>query len=133
MYEIVASIDEDEERAIEQVEAIADAPLDLAAVRVTIVHCFSDNTAGASINQVKAVRTAEELLADAGVTTELEEVSGDDPAERILDVADERDADMIVVAGRKRSPTAKVLFGSVSQKIVLNTDRPVLVCGEIET
>ena len=133
MYEIIASIDDEESRAIEQAEAIADLPLDPSDVRVRIVHCFSDNPSGASIHQVKAVRTAEEKLEAAGLTVTLEEVSNDDPAERILEAADDHDADMIVVAGRKRSPAAKALFGSVSQNLLLNTDRPVLVCGEIES
>jgi nucleotide-binding universal stress UspA family protein len=36
---------------------------------------------------------------------------------------------MICVAGRKRTPTGKVLFGSVTQAVILDTERPVLVCS----
>nr|WP_276414161.1 universal stress protein [Halomicroarcula sp. XH51] len=34
---------------------------------------------------------------------------------------------MIVLAGRKRSPAGKALFGSVTQDVILGTDRSVLV------
>lgn len=128
MYEIVTGIDENEERAREQAEVIAEMPLELEEVHVTILHDFADNPSGASVSQVRSVRRANEMLEAAGVDVTLEESSGD-PAESIVNLADERDADLIVVAGRKRSATGKLLFGSVSQRVILNTGRPVVVCS----
>ena len=53
-----------------------------------------------------------------------------DPATEILDTADEVDADLIALAGRrKRSPAGKALFGSTTQAVILETDRSVLVAG----
>jgi nucleotide-binding universal stress UspA family protein len=34
-----------------------------------------------------------------------------------------------VMGGRKQSPTSKLLFGSVTQNVILQTDRPVTVTG----
>lgn len=48
------------------------------------------------------------------------------PTEEIVDVAEELDARYIVVGGRKRSPAGKAIFGSVSQSILLSSDRPVV-------
>ena len=45
---------------------------------------------------------------------------------RIIRYADENDAQYIVVAPRKRSPTGKALFGSVAQGVILNADCPVI-------
>ena len=128
MYEIVAAIDDNEQRAKAQAEAIADMPLDFSDVRVTILHDFTDNPSGASVTQVASVRRANEIFEDAGIDVVLEEAGSDDPAATVLQFADEYDADLVAVAGRKRSPTKKVVFGSVSQEIILNTHRPVLVC-----
>lgn len=128
MYEIVAAIDDNEQRAKAQAEAIVDMPLDFSDVRVTILHDFTDNPSGASVTQVSSVRRANEIFEDAGIDVVLEESSGR-PTEAILELADEVDADMIVLAGRKRTPTGKVLFGSVTQGVILDTDRSVLVCS----
>jgi nucleotide-binding universal stress UspA family protein len=49
-----------------------------------------------------------------------------DPASEVLRHARETDARYIVVGGRKRSPVGKAVFGSVTQEVILNTDRPVL-------
>ncbi|EMA00712.1 Nucleotide-binding universal stress protein, UspA family [Haloarcula vallismortis] len=132
MYEIVAGIDKSEARGTAIAEAITEIPMDASQVRVTLLHDFEENPEGASVDQVASVRRAREVLEEAGVEVALEESSGE-PADAILRLADEQDADMIVVAGRKRTPTGKVLFGSVTQSVILGTDRSVLVCsGEEE-
>ncbi|AUV80796.1 universal stress protein [Salinigranum rubrum] len=49
-----------------------------------------------------------------------------DTADEVLAYADEHDARYVVVGPRKRSPTGKVLFGSVAQSILLESERPVV-------
>lgn len=129
MYHIVMAVDKSEERAVSEADAVLGLPRDPSDIHVTILHDFTDNPSGASVTQVSSVRRAQDKLEDAGVDVELTESSGD-PAEAIISTADELDADMIVLAARKRTPTGKVLFGSVTQAVLLGTDRPVLVCGE---
>lgn len=48
------------------------------------------------------------------------------PALEVLNYAKEANARYLVVGGRKRSPAGKVLFGSVTQSILLNAPCPVL-------
>ncbi|ELZ21409.1 MULTISPECIES: universal stress protein [Natrinema] len=131
MKEIVLGIDQNVERAAVQAETVIDL-FDIDNTRAYLLHDFVDNLEGASVTQVEAVKRAQENLEDAGVAVELREGSGD-PAESILETAEELDADAICVAGRNRTPAGKMLFGSVSQSVVLNTDRPVLICSEAET
>ncbi|SNZ15525.1 Nucleotide-binding universal stress protein, UspA family [Natronoarchaeum philippinense] len=52
------------------------------------------------------------------------------PSKTVLDYADEVDARYVVVGGRSRSPTGKALFGSVTQSILLKTERPVVTITE---
>lgn len=47
-------------------------------------------------------------------------------ADNVVRYAEEQEARYIVVGLRKRSPTGKAVFGSVSQSILLNADRPVV-------
>jgi nucleotide-binding universal stress UspA family protein len=49
-----------------------------------------------------------------------------DPTEMILALAADIDARYIVVGGRKRSPVGKALFGSTTQSLLLDADRPVV-------
>jgi nucleotide-binding universal stress UspA family protein len=129
MYQIVMAVDQNEERAVAEADAVLDLPRDPSDVHVTVLHDFTNNPSGASVTQVASVRRARDRLEEGGVEVDLTESSGD-PAEAIIETADELDADMIVLAARKRSPTGKVIFGSVTQTVLLETDRPVLVCGE---
>jgi len=127
MKHVLLGIDESEDRAIKLAETVAGLFED-ESLRAHLLHDFVDNPEGASVTQVGAVRRAEEILEEAGVEVELHEGSGH-PADSIIDTAEELDVDAICVAGRKRSPTGKLLFGSVSQEVILGTERPVLVCS----
>ncbi len=125
MYEVLLAIDNDETRAIAQARAVADLPTASEEVTVHLCHVFTDNPEGASVNQLSAVRRARERLEDAGVTCVHYEASGD-PGAEIVAAATSIDADVICVSGRKRSPAGKAAFGSVTQQVVLSSDRPVL-------
>jgi nucleotide-binding universal stress UspA family protein len=128
MFTLVVGIDADEGRAESQAETIASMPLDADDVEAVLVHSFGENREGGTVGQVKAVRVAQSRLEAAGFEVTPEGYGGD-PAQAILNVADDHDADQIVVAGRKRTPAGKVLFGSVTQSVILGTERPVLVCS----
>ena len=127
MYTVVAAIDTDVDRATAIADEIIAQPG--TDVQVVLVHSFGENPEGASIGQIGAVRRARSRLEEHGIDVTYEERSGD-PADRILQVAEERDADVIAISGRKRSPTGKAVFGSVTQDVILGADRPVLVCSD---
>jgi len=129
MYNVVIGVDDNEERAMACARAVENLPGAAAEKRVTVIHSFTDNPSGASASQLASVRDVTDFLEDAGIGVEVTESSGD-PADQLLETARELDADLIVVAGRKRSPTGKALFGSVTQSVILNAERPVMVAGE---
>ncbi|QTE27919.1 universal stress protein [Pengzhenrongella sicca] len=62
----------------------------------------------------------------AGVAAEVEIVPAK-PAEALLDVADRRDARMIVVGSYGESPLRGVILGSTTYKVLNQSSRPVLV------
>lgn len=74
-----------------------------------------------------AVERARTEIVARGVDVVVQEyVRGNDPAEDVLAVAEERGAMLIVIGVRRRSPVGKLLLGSNSQAILLNADCPVL-------
>ncbi|MFC6719254.1 universal stress protein [Natrialbaceae archaeon GCM10025810] len=129
MYDVLLAVDADESRAETQVRAITDLPVDEDSVFVRVVHVFTDNPAGNSVHKLGSAKLVEERLTERGLEYQLEERSGD-PAKEIPRHAAEHDVDLICLAGRKRSPAGKALFGSVTQSVILSVDRPVLVCGD---
>lgn len=56
-----------------------------------------------------------------------------DPAKALLEYSAEQDAEYIVVSARKRSSLGKVMFGSVTQSLLLEADRPVVAVPHGET
>ena len=127
MYDILIGLDNAaDERAVAQAEAIADLPHAADETTAHLCHVFQDNPEGASVNQISAVRRARETLEAAGVDCVHYEASGD-PADELLAAAKAVDANAICVSGRRRRPTGKAVFGSVTQDVVLGSDRPVLV------
>ncbi|MDF9715585.1 universal stress protein [Nocardioides sp. ChNu-153] len=76
---------------------------------------------------VEGLEPARELLAAAGLPHEVRVTTGAfDPAEDLLAVADELDADLIVIGLRRRTPVGKLLLGSNAQRILLDARTPVL-------
>jgi nucleotide-binding universal stress UspA family protein len=128
MYHVLLAIDTNPGRAETLANAVLDLPEPSDHVRATVFHCFGDNPEGTSINQLRSARHAVDTLEEAGIEVSLKETSGD-PVNEIVDAAEDLAVDVIYLAGRKKSPTGKVLFGSVTQGVALGTDRPVLICG----
>lgn len=126
MYTIVAGVDTDTERAEAIGTTIAAMPMEGA--QVVLVHVFDENTEGAGVNQVGAVNHIESILEEGGQYDVVKVGKSLSPIEGILEAAEDHEADIICVAGRKRTPTGKAIFGSVTQDVVLNTEYPVLVC-----
>ncbi|GAA0681857.1 universal stress protein [Natronoarchaeum mannanilyticum] len=72
----------------------------------------------------KTVQSAVDRLADTGVDYQIRGAVGE-PGDGIVALADEVAADRVVVSGRHRSPTDKVIFGSVAQSVLLKSPAPV--------
>ena len=147
MYRVLLPIDEIESRARTQAESILDQPGSSEfAVDICHVHDdvsapdaewaaggFSETYAEEMAEQVgeadrlpKSVAAAVDILEASDVECTLYEESGD-PAETILERAEDLDSDVIVLGVGKHSPVGKVLFGSVVQAVILESDRPVTV------
>jgi nucleotide-binding universal stress UspA family protein len=133
VYRILIPVDDDAERATAQAEFVTDLPLESGAFGVTATHALHGEELDApdamrNPGRIATVRQLRDTLEEAGVDVTIGEI-GQPPAEGIVDLADDIDADLIVLGGRKQSPAGKVLFGSVSQHVLLETDRPVVVTG----
>ena len=125
MYRVLLGIGDDEARAREQAAFVSGLPDAPSSVEAILLHSFVDNPAGASITQLAAVRRASDRLDDAGIEYTYVETSGD-PVAEILEAAEAHDVDVICLSGRKRTPTGKAVFGSVTQGVMLDSERPVV-------
>ena len=93
----------------------------------------SSNRGGRDFDAVEAQHFEEALreirgeLEAAGVRYEERAlVRGSEPADDLIAVATEVDADLIVIGLRRRSPVGKLLLGSNAQRILLEALCPVL-------
>ena len=67
------------------------------------------------------------LLDDTGLPHEIrQQPSGHEPADQVVDIADEVGAELIVIGMRRRSAVGKLLLGSTAQRILLDARCPVL-------
>lgn len=138
MYRIVFAIDSDEQRAQTMTETVLALPREPEDIEVTILNVFQEFDAADDMGRAKSsdyfdkddfpasVNIVQEALEAAGAQVILQREHGD-PSEKILAIAEDVDADAIAISGRKRSPAGKVLFGSVTQSVLLSATRPVIV------
>ena len=139
MHRVLVPVDDDVDRALAQARYVADLPAAGEAVEATLLFVFTGDSDDIpaeyrqfkTADRVQSVRRARDLLEEAGVAVEIRDDSGDTTAD-IVRVAGDTDADSIVLGGRKRSPAGKAIFGSTTQSVILNTDRPVVVTGSGE-
>ncbi|WP_096390227.1 universal stress protein [Halopenitus persicus] len=128
----------DDDRVDELVSTTTDiaGPADAT---VTIAHVFTDDEYDTVLDRLEIpgvpdpdgvarratiVRELEQRLADAGIATDVRGSVGNH-GEQIVELARDEGADLIVVGGRKRSPTGKAVFGSTAQEVILNAPSPV--------
>ena len=91
---------------------------------------FDSDDAIESEAQLEEVRS---LLGDAGVEHEVRQlVRGMDPAEDLINVANEVNAEFIVIGLRRRSPVGKLILGSNAQRVLLDAPCPVLAVKSAE-
>ncbi|MFC7212644.1 universal stress protein [Saliphagus sp. GCM10025334] len=72
----------------------------------------------------ETVQAVVDRIDDAGVDYEVCGAVGE-PGDGLVALADELEVDRLVVSGRRRSPTDKVIFGSVAQSVLLESPCPV--------
>lgn len=128
MYQVVLAVDQNVARSMEQARTITKLPGDVDSLSVTIAHSFSYKGPDDDIENLESVEEVTSFFDGVGVAYTLQQ-SQEEPTDFVLKTAEEVDADMICVGSRRRSPTGKALFGSVSQQIILRSEWPILLAG----
>jgi len=76
---------------------------------------------------VQDVEIVKSQLNSSGVDYQVRQlVGGHEPADEVLNVAKEVDADLIVIGLRRRTPVGKLILGSTAQRILLGATCSVL-------
>lgn len=136
VYDALLAVDDDGEQAsliAESVLGLPGDPEEISALVLNVLESDSDEEGEASdtpdLSEAESVPASVtdvvDRLEDAGVTVGTRRERGD-PATEILSVAQEIDADGIVLSGRHRTPTGKALFGNTTQSVLLQAERPVI-------
>lgn len=130
MHRILVPVDRNLERATRQASYVTSLP-GADELEVTVLHVHEADYEGApphEFDDTEAATTTLETIKNAGIECEGELREGV-IARTIIEAAEEFDADQIIMAGRDRSGVMKVLLGSVTQDVVVSSDRPVTVLG----
>ena len=114
-------------------DAALDRAIDEAKLRGSKIVVVNSHRGGADFDSV-ASHQAETTLDDvrsrldaAGVSYDVRQlVRGFEPAEDLIGIADEHDAELIVIGLRRRSPVGKLILGSNAQRVLLDAKCPVL-------
>ncbi|WP_423999312.1 universal stress protein [Haloarcula salina] len=136
MYTILVPVDADEDRARGQAAFVSELPAADTDIEAVITHALTGEEVDApeeirNVERIATVRLVRDYLEERDVDVRLAE-GQQPPADGILSLAEEFDANHIAMGSRKRSPTGKAVFGSVSQQVLLEADVPVTVVGARE-
>lgn len=137
---VLLPIDADSDRAKLAAEAVTSLPSAAEGVQVTLLNVqpkreFTDEDAHVESEEwydpdtfPDSLETAVKILENVGIEVKKRRKHGD-PAKEIIRVAEDISAKRVIMCGRRRTPVGKVLFGSVTQSVLLNSDIPVTVIG----
>ena len=114
-------------------EAALDRAIEEAKLRGARVVVVNSHRGGGEFDQEDSTRADKDMeavkakLDAAGVEHELRKlVRGFEPAEDLIGIAEDADAELIVIGLRRRSPVGKLILGSNAQRILLDAKCPVL-------
>jgi nucleotide-binding universal stress UspA family protein len=134
----------------DRIDELASAVTDIAGpagAQVIVAHVFTDDEYENVVDRLEfesvgeadpdqvadrhtTVRELLKRLDEADIETSVRGAVGNH-GEQIVDLAEDVGADLVVVGGRKRSPTGKAVFGSTAQEVMLSAPCPVtFVRGE---
>lgn len=132
----------------EEVSAAIDHGFDLATKYEATIHALyvvDDSRGGSGLMNADGESAGSQLrnegqravddIAARGADADLDivrEVREDLPHEGILGYIDDHDIDLVVMSSHGRSGVSRFLFGSVTERVLRLTDRPVLVVGRTE-
>jgi len=91
------------------------------AKRVSIVTGGKVQPNGPSVEELKS------YYATRGITAEVVEFSGKDPAKALLETSKDIEASLLVVGAYSHSHETEMLFGGNTERIVDNTEMPILM------
>lgn len=77
-------------------------------------------------DSLRAVLDGAEGLDSSGVSLEVRTSELHDPADAVIQVAQQLEASLICLGLRRRSPVGKLLMGSTAQRVLLDATCPVL-------
>ena len=104
-----------------------------ASLRNARLVVVNSHRGGRDFDRDDALETEQQLqdvrdkLQDSGVEHEIRQlVRGMDPADDLIKVAEDLDAEFIVIGLRRRSPVGKLILGSNAQRVLLDSPCPVL-------
>lgn len=124
---VVGFIDSPEGRAAVEAAVIEAERRTATVVLVNSSHGGRHEHAEDVVAERDSIEATRAELAGRGVDVVVEEFArGNDPAQDLLDVAEARNAELIVIGLRRRSPVGKLILGSNSQSILLQAECPVL-------
>src|ERR1700730_11076922 len=94
--------------------------------RLVLVHALVSQDAHAPVPVELELRSIVQDLNELGITADAV-IRHDSPAQAIVDVAREREADLIVMASHQRHGLSRWLRGSVTEDVLARTHTPLLM------
>jgi nucleotide-binding universal stress UspA family protein len=114
-------------------EAAVDQGIAEAKLRGTTLVVVNSHRGGREYDDAASARNDQDLTAletklkESGLEYDVRQlVRGFEPAEDLIGIAEDCDADLIVIGLRRRTPVGKLILGSNAQRILLDAPCPVL-------